>query len=78
MKPKYYANIAGQRVHYSFPPINTYFAYGDGLYPCGVPAGAAFVHNIHGLIPLYRIDGQRYCRPEYAGKDLRELESFRP
>ena len=76
MKPKFYADINGQRVHYPFPPINTYFA--AGFYPQHTKEGEAFVHNIHGLIPLYMINGQRYCRPEYAGKDLRELTSFKP
>jgi hypothetical protein len=76
MKPKFYAVLHGKREDFETLPRNTYFA--AGFYPEKDIEGNAFVHYIGGLTPLYKINGERYCRPEYAGKDLREIENFKP
>ena len=75
MKMKFYAMIEGKRELYGFPPKNTYFAV--GFDPEQVATGAAFVRTFHGLHPLYKINGERYVRPEYEGQTIREMKHFR-
>lgn len=63
--------INGKRTEYHTPPINTYFA--AGFYPETDPEGAAFIRTHIGLHPLFRINGERYTQPQYAGMDLRDV-----
>ena len=75
---RFYAKVGEKIEEFDELPYRTYFMYGqDGKDYIGNAMLRYTDHN-GGFVmtPIYERSGKPYKRPEYAGKDLKDIDNF--
>jgi hypothetical protein len=76
---RFYAKVGEKIEQFNELPYRTYFMYGEDGKDYEGNAMLLYVDHNGGrvLTPIYENSGKPYKRPEYAGKDLKDIDNFK-